>query len=85
MWNANRAARQREAPPHGGDAMTVTTERAVEAADGPQKTMSLGWALKRVALAIVILSIAVGTVAWLTYSSIDPLLEIERTAAAGGA
>lgn len=31
-----------------------------------------GWALRRAALGIVILTSAVGLVAWLTYSSIDP-------------
>ena len=33
--------------------------------------MSLGWVMKRTALGLLILAIAMGSIAWLTYASID--------------
>jgi hypothetical protein len=42
--------------------------------------MTWGWALKRLALGIAILTLAVSALAWLTYASIDP--EVESGASA---
>lgn len=36
------------------------------------RPVTLGWALRRAALGVVILAVAMGAVAWLTYASIDP-------------
>lgn len=37
--------------------------------------MTLRWILKRTALAVAILVVTIGSMAWLTYASIDPLLD----------
>ncbi len=37
----------------------------------PLNPMSFGWVLKRIALGVLILVVAVGSVAWLTYASIE--------------
>jgi hypothetical protein len=37
--------------------------------------MTLGWVMKRALLGIAILFISMGSVAWLTYASIDPDLD----------
>ena len=55
--------------------MSITTEHADAAATVPLRPITLGWALKRALLGIVILVVAMGGVAWLTYASIDPDLE----------
>ena len=55
--------------------MTTITERADAAPGAPLRPVTLGWALKRALLGIAILVIAMGSVAWLTYASIDPTLE----------
>jgi hypothetical protein len=52
-----------------------TTTGAAHAAEAPLQPITLGWALKRAVLGIVILAVAMGGVAWLTYASIDPELE----------
>lgn len=39
--------------------------------------MTLAWALKRTAIAFLILTVSLGSLAWLTYASIDPALESE--------
>jgi K+-transporting ATPase A subunit len=39
--------------------------------------MTLAWVLKRTALAVAILMVSIGTMAWLTYASIDPSLDGE--------
>lgn len=39
------------------------------------RPMTLAWVLKRSAVAIAILTVAVGAMAWLTYASIDPQLD----------
>lgn len=38
----------------------------------PQKAPTLGWALRRALLAIVILFFSISSVAWLLHASIDP-------------
>jgi hypothetical protein len=55
--------------------MTTISERADAAPGASLRPVTLGWALKRALLAIAILVLAVGSVAWLTYASIDPNLE----------
>lgn len=39
--------------------------------------ITLGWVLKRSALAVVILTVAISALAWLTYASIDPQLDAQ--------
>jgi len=49
-------------------------------ADLPQvvlRPMTLSWVLKRTAIGIAILTVAMGAMAWLTYASIDPQLDAE--------
>ncbi len=55
--------------------MTTITERADVAPGAQLRPITLGWALKRALLGIAILILAMGSVAWLTYASIDPNLE----------
>jgi hypothetical protein len=55
--------------------MTSVTERAGVAPRLPLRPITLGWALKRALLGIAILAVAMGSVAWLTYASIDPALD----------
>jgi hypothetical protein len=55
--------------------MTSITERADAAPGASLRPVTLGWALKRALLGIAILVLAMGSVAWLTYASIDPNLE----------
>ncbi len=55
--------------------MTTITERADAAPGAELRPVTLGWALKRALLGIAILVLAMGSVAWLTYASIDPDLE----------
>jgi hypothetical protein len=39
--------------------------------------ISLGWFLKRTAIGIAILTVAISAMAWLTYASIDPQLDAQ--------
>ncbi len=39
---------------------------------GAYRRLTLGWALKRTILGIVILTVVIGGAAWLTYATIDP-------------
>jgi hypothetical protein len=55
--------------------MAIITEGADAAPDASLRPVTLGWALKRALLGIAILVLAMGSVAWLTYASIDPDLE----------
>jgi hypothetical protein len=41
------------------------------------RPMTLSWVLKRSAIGIAILTVAIGTMAWLTYASIDPQLDAD--------
>lgn len=47
----------------------------LEAAPAHRPVVSLAWFVKRMVLAIVILAVSFGGLAWLTYASIDPRLE----------
>ncbi len=51
--------------------MTVTSGQDADATK-PRHGATLGWALRRAALGLLILTIAVGTFAWLLYATIDP-------------
>lgn len=54
-------------------------------ADLPQvvlRPMTLSWVLKRSAIGIAILTVAMGAMAWLTYASIDPQLDAESRGSA---
>lgn len=52
---------------------TTTTPLRVEGeAVAPLKVPTLGWALRRTLLAILILTVSVSGAAWLLYASIDP-------------
>jgi hypothetical protein len=60
--------------------MTTTTERAPAGAQ--LRPLTLRSALKRALLGIAILAVAMGSVAWLTYASIEPASEREQPKAA---
>ncbi len=47
----------------------------VEAVPVHRPVVSFAWFLKRMVLGIFILAISFGSLAWLTYASIDPRLE----------
>lgn len=55
--------------------MHSTGEAVVSAAVEAPRTVTLGWFLRRMLLAITILVVSVGSMAWLTYASIDPNLD----------
>ncbi len=63
--------------------MTTTTPRADEATALPTQTVTMGWALKRAVIGILILFVVVWGAAWLLYASIDPSLDREFGAASG--
>ena len=69
------------APSKRGRRMASVTERASVAPHLPLRPVTLGWALKRALLGIAILVVAMGSVAWLTYASIDPDLDRADTPA----
>jgi hypothetical protein len=52
--------------------LTTTTPGVDENVVVPPKAPTLGWALRRALLAIVILFFSISGVAWLLYASIDP-------------
>ena len=52
--------------------MASTTEPALAAGAVPHRPVTLGWALKRAVIGIAIITVAMGSVAWLTYASTDP-------------
>jgi len=51
---------------------TIATPSVDENAVVPLKAPTLGWALRRALLAIVILFFSISSVAWLLHASIDP-------------
>jgi hypothetical protein len=51
--------------------MSSPTVPALDPKDEPQLA-TLGWALRRAALGVLILAVAVGTVAWLFNAGIEP-------------
>ena len=51
---------------------TTATPSVDEDAVVPLKAPTLGWALRRALLAVVILFFSISSVAWLLYASIDP-------------
>jgi hypothetical protein len=51
---------------------TTTSTARVEADVAALRAPTLAWALRRTALALVILVVAIGGFAWLLYASIDP-------------
>lgn len=60
-------------PLRTGDLMPTTATPSVdENAVVPLKAPTLGWALRRALLAVVILFFSISSVAWLLYASIDP-------------
>lgn len=44
----------------------------------PTRVVSWGWFMKRALLGVAILVVATGSLAWLTYASIDPSLDTEQ-------
>ena len=52
--------------------MTTTPLRVDGEVVAPLKVPTLGWALRRALLAILILTVSVTGAAWLLYASIDP-------------
>ena len=55
----------------------TTTPRADNAAALPTRPVTIGWALKRMLMGLLIMFIVIWGAAWLLYSSIDPNLESE--------
>lgn len=53
----------------------------IEAAPVHRPVVSVAWFVKRMVLGIFILAISFGSLAWLTYASIDPRLEAAQKAA----
>lgn len=45
------------------------------------RLLNAKWALRRAFFGLFILAIGVGSVAWLTHASIDPMLDVESAAA----
>ena len=60
----------------------MTTTRADDATGLPLRTVTMGWALKRAILGILILFLVIWGAAWLLYTSIDPNLEVGTASAA---
>jgi type II secretory pathway component PulL len=62
--------------------MTPSASDQAAVLSTPQReTLTLGWALRRALLGLVILFLAMGSLAWLTYASIDPALDQDETPA----
>ncbi len=55
--------------------MTIVVEDASTVQVAPVRHVTLGWFLKRSLIGLVILAVAMGGLAWLTYASIDPDLD----------
>jgi hypothetical protein len=68
---------------HGGvwliSSAKVASAAVPEVSQPPPQLMTLGWALRRAALGLLILLTAAGLSAWLLYASIEP----DGTAGAG--
>lgn len=58
-----------------GKYMTIGVEDASTVQGAPVQQVTLGWFLRRSLLGLVILAVAMGGLAWLTYASIDPDLD----------
>jgi hypothetical protein len=54
-----------------GDEMSSVHQTSIAVSAPALNPMSFGWVMKRLALGIFILVVAVGSVAWLTYASIE--------------
>jgi hypothetical protein len=57
--------------------MTTGTPGAERAVAMPAGTITIGWALRRALLGIVIMFVVISTAAWLLHASIDPSLEAD--------
>ncbi|MGE0023301.1 MAG: hypothetical protein AB7S70_06695 [Hyphomicrobium sp.] len=57
--------------------MAVGAEGAPPVQGTLARPVTVGWFLKRSLLAVVILIVAMGGLAWLTYASIDPNTDID--------
>lgn len=57
--------------------MTTVTPGADSAATLPARTLTVGWALRRALLGILIMFVVISTAAWLLHASIDPALEAD--------
>jgi hypothetical protein len=55
--------------------MSISADSASAAVIVQTRPMTLGWVMKRALLGIAILVVTMGSVAWLTYASIDPDLD----------
>ena len=66
--------------------MSISADRASAAVVvQPPRPMTFGWVMKRALLGIAILFVSMGSVAWLTYASIDPNLDNNPSEAAKAA
>lgn len=52
-------------------AQNQASQGAAPAGSPPQSPVSMSWFLKRMFLAVFIITLSMGSVAWLTYASID--------------
>ncbi|MBA4130732.1 MAG: hypothetical protein C0519_04840 [Hyphomicrobium sp.] len=55
--------------------MSDLNRTGASAAASPPRLLDAKWALRRALLGLLILTIGVGSMAWLTHASIDPRLE----------
>jgi uncharacterized membrane protein len=54
---------------------SLNTAKPVATNANPLRAATLGWALRQTFLALGILAVVIGFMAWLTHASIDPRLE----------
>lgn len=62
--------------------MAIGVEDASSVQGAAVRPVTLGWVLKRSLIGIAILMVAMGSLAWLTYASIDPDLDGDPSPAA---
>lgn len=55
--------------------MTISVEDASTVQVTPVRPVTLGWVLRRSLIGVIILVVAMGGLAWLTYASIEPDLD----------
>lgn len=58
----------------------MSTNTSAEVLPAQLRPVTLGWVLKQTAILVLILVVAMGGMAWLTYASIDPVIESDAEA-----
>jgi hypothetical protein len=71
-------------PGHEGNAQSMTDLQSTgdNAVAPPPRLLDAKWALRRALLGLLILTVGVGSMAWLTHASIDPDLETSSSTSA---